>query len=29
MFDNEPIDLILTGDVDVENYKFANVIFKP
>ena len=29
MFDNEPIDLILTGDIDVENYKFANVIFKP
>ena len=29
MFDNEPIDLILTGDMDIENYKFANVIFKP
>jgi DNA repair exonuclease SbcCD ATPase subunit len=29
MFDNEPIDLILTGDIDVDNYKFANVIFKP
>jgi DNA repair exonuclease SbcCD ATPase subunit len=29
MFDNEPIDLILTGDVDTENYKFANIIFKP
>ena len=29
MFDNEPIDLILTGDIDVENYKFANIIFKP
>jgi DNA repair exonuclease SbcCD ATPase subunit len=29
MFDNEPIDLILTGDMDVENYKFANIIFKP
>ena len=29
MFDNEPIDLILTGDIDVENYKFANVIFRP
>ena len=29
MFDNEPIDLILTGDIDVDNYKFANVVFKP
>jgi DNA repair exonuclease SbcCD ATPase subunit len=29
MFDNEPIDLILTGDIDVENYKFANIVFKP
>jgi DNA repair exonuclease SbcCD ATPase subunit len=29
MFDNEPIDLILTGDVDVENFKFSNVIFRP
>ena len=29
MFDNEPIDLILTGDIDVENYKFANIIFRP
>ena len=29
MFDNEPIDLIMTGDVDIDNYKFANVIFKP
>jgi len=29
MFDNEPIDLILTGDMDIENYKFANIIFKP
>jgi chromosome segregation ATPase len=29
MFDNEPIDLILTGDIDVENYKFANLIFRP
>ena len=29
MFDNEPIDLILTGDIDVENYKYANIIFKP
>lgn len=29
MFDNEPIDLILTGDVDVDNYKFANVVFRP
>lgn len=29
MFDNEPIDLIVTGDMDVDNYKFANVIFRP
>ena len=29
MFDNEPIDLILTGDIDVDNFKFANVIFRP
>ena len=29
LFDNEPLDLILTGNVDVENYKFANVVFKP
>ena len=29
MFDNEPIDLILTGDIDVDNYKFANIVFKP
>lgn len=29
MFDNEPIDLIMTGDMDIDNYKFANVIFKP
>ena len=29
MFDNEPIDLILTGNMDVDNYKFANVIFRP
>ena len=29
LFDNEPIDLILTGNMAVDNYKFANVIFKP
>lgn len=29
MFDNEPIDLILTSDIDIDNYKFANLIFKP
>lgn len=29
MFDNEPIDLIMTGNMDVDNYKFANVIFRP
>ena len=29
MFDNEPIDLILTGDIDVDNFKFANVVFRP
>ena len=29
LFDNEPIDLILTGDIDVENFKFANVVFRP
>ena len=29
MFDNEPIDLILTGNMDIDNYKYANVIFRP
>ena len=29
MFDSEPIDLILTGDVDTENFKFGNIIFRP
>ena len=28
MFDNEPVDIIMTADVDVDNYKFGNVIFK-
>lgn len=28
MFDNEPVDLLMTADVDVENYKFGNIIFK-
>ena len=28
MFDNEPVDLLMTADIDIENYKFGNVIFK-
>lgn len=28
MFDNEPVDIIQTGDIDSENFKFGNVIFK-
>ena len=29
VFDNEPIDLIMTGAVNVENYRQSNVIFRP
>ena len=29
VFDNECVDLILTGDVDIENFKFGNVLFRP
>ena len=29
VFDNESIDLLLTGDIDIDNYKNANIIFKP
>jgi DNA repair exonuclease SbcCD ATPase subunit len=29
VFDNEYVDLILTGDVDIENFKFGNVLFRP
>ena len=29
VFDNESIDLMLTGDIDIDNYKNANIIFKP
>lgn len=29
VFDNEAVDLILTGDIDVENFKFGNVLFRP
>lgn len=28
MFDNEPVDLIQTANIDIDNYKFGNVIFK-
>ena len=29
VFDNEAVDLILTGDIDIENFKFGNVLFRP
>ena len=29
VFDNEPVDLILTGDIDTDHFKSGNVIFKP
>lgn len=29
VFDNECVDLILTGDINVENFKFGNIIFEP
>lgn len=28
MFDNEPVDLILTSETDVDNFKYGNIIFK-
>ena len=28
MFDNEPVDLILTSNVEIDNFKYGNVIFK-
>lgn len=28
MFDNEPVDIIQTGEVDSENFKYGNTIFK-
>lgn len=28
MFDNEPVDLILTSDTDTDNFKYGNIIFK-
>lgn len=28
MFDNEPVDLILTSDTDIDNFKYGNIIFK-
>ena len=29
VFDNEYVDLILTGDTNIENFKFGNVLFRP
>jgi len=29
VFDNEAVDLILTGDIDIENFKFGNMLFRP
>jgi len=29
VFDNEPVDLILTGDIDTDHFKSGNIIFKP
>lgn len=29
MFESENVDLITTGDVDIENFKFGNVLFRP
>ena len=29
LFESESVDLIMTGDVDVENFKFGNVLFRP
>ena len=29
MFESESVDLILTSDVDIDSYKYANIIFKP
>jgi len=28
MFDSYPVDLILTSDVELDNYKNKNIIFK-
>lgn len=28
MFDNEPVDLILTSNVEIDNFKYGNVVFK-
>ena len=29
VFDNEPVDLILTGDIDTDNFRAGNIVFKP
>lgn len=29
MFESESVDLITTGDVDIENFKFGNILFRP
>jgi DNA repair exonuclease SbcCD ATPase subunit len=29
VFDNEPVDLILTGDIDTDNFRSGNIVFKP
>jgi DNA repair exonuclease SbcCD ATPase subunit len=29
MFESENVDLITTGDIDIENFKFGNVLFRP
>ena len=29
LFESEPIDLIMTGNVDIESFKQSNIIFRP
>lgn len=29
LFESEAVDLILTGDIDIDNYKSANIVFRP
>ena len=28
MFDNYPVDVVMTGDVDIDNFKNVNIIWK-
>ena len=29
LFESEPIDLIMTGNVDIDSFKQSNIIFRP